>query len=314
MSALKKLSMYLFALAALFGLLAAPLQPAAAAPQYAVCQQWHTVKSGETLSKIAVLYDTTWMRLAELNNLKDPNKLYAGNRLCVAATGTGSVSSGGTSGSGGVPTATPSSGSSGSSSNTLIYASSVIEDRYVTVQGRYLLANATYRVFMSSYKADLSRATLAGSVRTDSKGTYKITLRIPKRLVDVYKINLYLESSRGSLVASNWFYNATADNSQIGGIGSPAPSFSFTIEAIKPAKSITIKTKGLPANAVFEVRIGKYGTKGDGGILVGSVYDDDGVVKATFDIPAELADRSRLDIRVESDKVGAVYWMSFDND
>lgn len=314
MSALKKVSLYLIALAALFGLLAAPFQPAAAAPQYAVCTQWHTVEYGETLSKIAVKYDTTWMRIAELNNLKDPNRIYRGNRLCVAATGTGSVSSG----SGGVPTPTPTSGSSGSGSSaspsSLIYASSVVEDRYVTVQGRYLLANNTYRVFMSSYKASLSRAELVGSIKTDGSGAYRATFRIPKRLVDIYKINLYLENSRGSLIATNWFYNATAEESQVGGVGSPAPSFSFTIEEVKPGKSITIKTKGLPANAVFEVRIGIYGSKGDNGVLVGSVYDDDGVVRATFDIPDELAHRSRLDIRVENEKLNAFYWASFDND
>jgi hypothetical protein len=313
MSVLKKVPLYLFALAALFGLLAAPFQPAAAAaPQVAVCTQWHTVEYGETLSKIAVKYDTTWMRIAELNNLEDPNRIYRGNRLCVAATGTGSVSSG----SGGTPTPIPSSGSSGSSisPSSLIYAASVVEDRYVTVQGRYLLANNTYRVFMSSYKASLSRAELVGSIKTDGSGAYQSTFRIPKRLVDVYKINLYLENSRGSLIATNWFYNATAEEKAVGGVGSPAPSFSFAIEEVKLGKSITIKTKGLPANAVFEVRIGTYGSKGDNGLLVGSMYDDDGVVKATYEIPAELANRSRLDIRVENDKLGVFYWLSFDND
>lgn len=41
----------------------------------------HTVKRGETLSSIAKKYGTTWQRLNSLNKLKNPNVIYAGQKL-----------------------------------------------------------------------------------------------------------------------------------------------------------------------------------------------------------------------------------------
>ena len=46
----------------------------------AVC---YTVKSGDTLSKIAAKYGTTYQKIATLNGIKNPNKIYAGQKLRV---------------------------------------------------------------------------------------------------------------------------------------------------------------------------------------------------------------------------------------
>lgn len=43
----------------------------------------HVVKSGETLSKIASKYKTTWKELATYNNIKDPNKIYVGQVIKI---------------------------------------------------------------------------------------------------------------------------------------------------------------------------------------------------------------------------------------
>lgn len=45
--------------------------------------QYYTVKSGDTLSGIAQKYNTTVRRLVELNNIKNANLIYAGQRLRV---------------------------------------------------------------------------------------------------------------------------------------------------------------------------------------------------------------------------------------
>ena len=45
--------------------------------------QYYTVKSGDTLSGIAQKYNTTVRRLVELNNIKNANKIYAGQKLRV---------------------------------------------------------------------------------------------------------------------------------------------------------------------------------------------------------------------------------------
>lgn len=44
---------------------------------------YHTIKAGETLSYIASRYDTTYMALADMNGIKNPNMIYAGQRIRV---------------------------------------------------------------------------------------------------------------------------------------------------------------------------------------------------------------------------------------
>jgi LysM repeat protein len=44
---------------------------------------YHTVKSGETLSGIASKYGTTYQKLAKMNGIANPNKIYTGQRLRV---------------------------------------------------------------------------------------------------------------------------------------------------------------------------------------------------------------------------------------
>lgn len=43
----------------------------------------YTVKAGDTLSEIAAKYNTTVKKLQELNNIKNPNKIYAGQKIRV---------------------------------------------------------------------------------------------------------------------------------------------------------------------------------------------------------------------------------------
>jgi len=46
-------------------------------------QEYYTIKSGDTLSEIAVMFNTTVVRLCELNNITDPNVIYAGDTIRV---------------------------------------------------------------------------------------------------------------------------------------------------------------------------------------------------------------------------------------
>ena len=45
----------------------------------------YVVKKGDTLSKIAQKYNTTYQALAKLNNIKDPDKIYVGQKLKIRA-------------------------------------------------------------------------------------------------------------------------------------------------------------------------------------------------------------------------------------
>ena len=194
--------------------------------------------------------------------------------------------------------------------STRVYAKSVVEDKTVTLVGTSLLANTRYDVYLSKYGKYPASAKLVGFAVTDAKGAFTKTFKIPGKLVDVIKIGINLTSSKGD-ATSNWFINATGSGNT-GGEGSG--NISFTITSIKKNNYVTIKTKDLPANVTFDVRIGKAGTKGINGIKVGEITgDSDGSVKATFDIPDALTGKKQLDIRIENKSLGMSYYVTFDN-
>jgi peptidoglycan-N-acetylglucosamine deacetylase len=65
--------------------------PASAAPSATAggsgCGQFYTVRWGDTLYRIAVRYGTTVYSLMKLNGLTDPNKIIAGQTICVKPGG-----------------------------------------------------------------------------------------------------------------------------------------------------------------------------------------------------------------------------------
>jgi LysM repeat protein len=72
----------------LLGLVVGP--PAAAAqplqaPGGSGCAQFYQVKWGDTLYRIAVNHTTTTTALMALNGISNPNRIYAGQWLCVKA-------------------------------------------------------------------------------------------------------------------------------------------------------------------------------------------------------------------------------------
>ncbi len=288
-----KFLMILAALAMTFSLIGAAVQPASAAAESLTCTQWHTVQRGEYLVKIARMYDTTWRELAELNGLTNPSRIYPGQKLCVSGTSTGSP-------------ATPPS----SSGQVRVYALSVREDEYATLRGRGLAANSTYTVYFSRYGNSSGSPLRVGTATTDKNGAFTRTFSIPSALVDVARIGVSLYNSGGDS-ATNWFINATADE-LTGGIG--APAFSFRVLQVVEDEEVELRTSNMPADVPFNVLMGKAGSKGVDGILVGTLRDGDGVIKGTFDIPDELQGRSRIDIRMENSATGIFYYNTIDNE
>lgn len=71
----------------LVALLAIPALNVAAEPAQTAggsgCAGFYTVKRGDTLSQIAVHFDTTVAKLASLNGIANPNLIWAGSTLCV---------------------------------------------------------------------------------------------------------------------------------------------------------------------------------------------------------------------------------------
>lgn len=291
MSTFNKSFMILAALVMMITLVAATAQPASAA---ASCSQWHTVQRGEYLVLIARLYNTSWRTLAEVNDIENPSRIYPGQKLCVSYTGSRPSTE---------PVPQP------SSSSVRVYALSVEEDESVTLRGVSLAANTRYSVYLSRYTKSRHAPVYVGSVLTDRSGAFTTAFLLPNELADVAKIAVLITSGSGT--ASNWFINATSRD-YTGGEGAGAPTFS--IEAVNEDDWVKIKTSNLPPNVTFSVRMGKAGTKGVDGILVGTLVDDDGGrVRATFDIPDELLGKARLDIRMENKALGMSYYMTVEN-
>lgn len=49
------------------------------------CTRYHVVQWGENLYRIGLLYGVSWTTLASLNNISNPNAVYVGQTICVAA-------------------------------------------------------------------------------------------------------------------------------------------------------------------------------------------------------------------------------------
>jgi nucleoid-associated protein YgaU len=47
------------------------------------CEVNYRIKRGDTLSQIARYFHVSLYKLAQVNNIKNPNRIYAGNTLCI---------------------------------------------------------------------------------------------------------------------------------------------------------------------------------------------------------------------------------------
>jgi len=76
------------------GLGSLPVEPALAAPLKAQCTTYYTVRSGDSLVRIANLYKIKWQNLAEANNIIAPYTIYVGQSLCIPKGKSGNNSGG----------------------------------------------------------------------------------------------------------------------------------------------------------------------------------------------------------------------------
>jgi LysM repeat protein len=298
---IKKTTLVLLALFMALGMVAAAFRPAAAAEQVN-CKQWHTVQGGEYLASIGKIYGVDWRVLAEINNLKDPNIIYSRQRICVSAPGVVSNS----------PVVYPPAiVISDANESDRVYAQSVKEDESVTLRGKSLFSNTRYYITMSNYRAKLAVPIPVGSVVTTSSGTFEVTFDIPKKLIDVIKIKVTIFSGAGD-TRSNWFINSTLKNNT-GGVDSS--DLRLDIRSVDKGDWVKIRVRNMPTNVTFNVYMSREGNKGEKGrIKVGTMRgDSDGTVDGTFDIPDDLADNSKIDIRVENEPLGLSVYETFKN-
>ena len=283
--------MALFVLASLFGFSTQTAQAAAQAAQ--TCTQYHTIQRGETLYSIGLQYDMTWTKLAEINNIANPGKIYAGQKLCVA------VSSG----------STPQVPTTGGKIPTFRIVS-VVKDQSVTIETANFPANDSFNVTMGEFGTRGVKGVKVATTASGKGGTFQATYTIPADFKGDYRVAIRLESPTSGYFSYNWFYNNTSGTGT-GGVDEPGGSTGYTgfptfsIVSVAQDSTVTIKGNNFPANTSFNVLMGKYGTKGINGIRVTTVDSGQGgAFTATYNIPPELQGQGRIAIRLESPTTG----------
>ncbi len=191
---------------------------------------------------------------------------------------------------------------------------SVKPDESVTIKVVNLPPNQTFTVRMGKIGTRAVGGIEVGQFASGSGGTQTLIYNIPASLKGLRQISIRMDSKPGGYFAYNWFYNTTTATATPGPTKTPGPTPTskptlssytgiptFAILSVVADDKITIRTHNFPANQTFTVRMGKYGTKGIGGIVIGnSDSGKGGVLEFTYTIPAELKGQSRIAIRMDS--------------
>jgi hypothetical protein len=190
---------------------------------------------------------------------------------------------------------------------------SVVQDKTVTIQTANFPANDTFTVTMGKIGTLGIGGIVVGTTDSGSGGSFQATYNIPASLAGLEQIAIRLQSSTSGYFAYNWFYNNTATvASTPSPTTTPAPATSgysgfptFTISSVVQDQSVTILTSNLPPNDTFTVTMGKFGTEGVGGMVVGTTSSGNGgSLTETYTIPSELAGMSMIAIRLQSPTTG----------
>jgi hypothetical protein len=208
------------------------------------------------------------------------------------------------------PTTTPIPGYSGFPTFSI---KSVIEDQSVTILTHNFPPNDTYTVTMGKFGTLGIGGVVAGSTNSGAGGSFEVTYNIPTEMAGLSKIAIRLQSPTTGFFAYNWFFNNTATATptpQPTPTTTPVPPGytgfpTFSITAVVKDNTVTIKGANFPAGDTFTVLMGKFGTRGIGGINVGSTNSGaGGSLSTTYDIPASLAGSTQIAIRLQSPTSG----------
>ncbi len=178
----------------------------------------------------------------------------------------------------------------------------VVTDSTVTIQTFNFPPNQIFTVRMGAYGTLGIGGVVVTQTNSGAGGSFQETYAIPASLKGSQRIAIRLDSASG-YYAYNWFWNNTGSGTvptSIPGTGyTGIPTFS--IDAVVTDTNVTILTNNFPADRIFTVRMGAYGTLGIGGIVVATTNSGaGGAFKATYDIPAALKGSQRIAIRMDA--------------
>jgi LysM repeat protein len=246
------------------------------------CDQDYVVQVGDTLAIIAARYGTNWATLAANNNIANANIIYVGQRICVDGTANYST--------------TTSSSSSSSYTTATLTISSVKADKRFTVHTYKFPNREKYQVFIAPYGEMSSDADSVGYLITDMSGGEVVqTYKIPSDIRGENKYSVRLKSIKSGKQFDTWFYNDTVGTG--GADTTVSTALDFSVSSLIQNKTITLTFVNVNANERYRIYVGEYGTKGDGGDMVGSFkLSSAGSYSATYKLPGYIKGDKKFDV------------------
>ncbi len=308
MPTLKRMFLALLALIILVGGVGWSAQPA----QAASCAYYHTVRYGESLSWIGRYYGVYWPYLAQINGIKNPRWIYAGQVLCIPTGYYGGYYQGGVwwGGTGGQPVY-------GTNMRTWSFSViGVVPNTTVTFQTYNAPNNVAFSVHMGVPSGNQYNWQYLGDIDTGNGGTQAYTINIPAAFANSYQLKLRLTQTKknGKVFQQDQVFYNTAYNPGTGGTGGiPVnwgwgyyPGYNYGVPTIwivsvSRDNTVTIQTNNFPAGVNFDVLMGPMGTRGVGGYYVGTLNSGaGGTLSATFPIPPQLYGQYQIAIRTQN--------------
>ena len=276
MDAFKRFTYRILLAALLIGMVG--LKPHNAAASASTCIQYYTVQRGDILVQIASRFNVSWRYLMEINNLSDPSRIYAGQKLCVDDSYQPDL---------------PDAGESGR-----VYAVHVVEDSYVDLQGRYLPVNTRFEVIFARMSASTAKSMRVATASSDRSGNLYVTVDIPSQFVDMAQISVQLRNG-SKIYAEGWFknqndtYDPHDDYDQI--------NLNIQIINVVENQEVSVRINQLPARIQFDVSMADRRTQRVNWYVVGTAQSKKGgQYEGTFPIPHELWNAEQIVIRFES--------------
>lgn len=245
------------------------------------CNQDYIVQYGDTLAMIAARFGTTWPVLAANNQISNANLIYVGQRLCV--DGTASYT----------PVTTSSSISYTTATLTV---SSVKADKRFTLHTYKFPNREKFEVFIAPYGQMSWNAESVGYLITDMSGGEVVqTFAIPSGMTGYNSYSVHLKSIKSGKQFDTWFSNATLGTG--GASATVSADLDFAVSSLVQNKTITLTFYHVNAGERYRVFVGEYGSKGDGGSMIGAFkLASAGTYSATYKLPAFIKGDRKFDV------------------
>jgi uncharacterized protein YraI len=233
----------------------------------ASCQFSHTVQRGQTLYTIGLMYNRTWDGIAAANNITNPNKIFAGQVLCIPWPASGG------------PTQP---------------APDVIVVLGTNVQNVLTLTDVNLRVGPGMSYNIMGKVVSGQTVKVTGISSDGNWWRV-----------ICPDGSTGNCwITAGASY--TKPTGGTGNNPQPAPSVpAIAVSAVVHDQTVTIRATNFPAGYRFTVLMGDYGSMGVNGHAVTTIDSGaGGAFTGTYTIPAALRGSSRIAIRLQSERGG----------